>query len=154
MTPPSNRSLYPGLPTVRALNASQVVLAIYEALSRGAMGKVLECLDEHVRWELVGPPALPFAGTYHGHVGVSRFCGLLSKAVGNPRWAMPELHTAGEHVTAVGALRGVTAGGLVDVSAVHLWELRDGRVQRMRAVLDTARLLEVLEAPEMKMVGG
>jgi ketosteroid isomerase-like protein len=57
-----------------------------------------------------------------------------------------EFIAGGEHVVAIGRIVGTTRrGGVpVDVAFVHVWTVREGRLQRLRAFTDTATLAQAL----------
>jgi len=57
-----------------------------------------------------------------------------------------EFVAAGESVVAIGRIQGKTRKGAVpvDLPFVHVWMVRDGHLQRMRAFTDTATLARAL----------
>jgi ketosteroid isomerase-like protein len=57
-----------------------------------------------------------------------------------------EFIAAGEHVVAIGRIEGATrkARVPVDVAFAHVWTVRDGHLQRLRAFTDTAVLAHAL----------
>jgi uncharacterized protein len=62
------------------------------------------------------------------------------------RFVAEEFITAGEHVVAIGRINGTTRKTAVpvDVPFVHIWTVREGRLQRMRGFTDTAVLARAL----------
>ena len=128
--------------SVRSNNAMQQVMAIYEALSRGALGAVYEALDEHVVWELYAPDSLAFAGVFRGRAGVARFFDLLDHAVLEGAFDMREFVVGGERVVAIGRQRGIgrETGQPFDIPVIHVWDLVGGRVARWRCALDSGSL--------------
>jgi hypothetical protein len=58
------------------------------------------------------------------------------------RFVAEEFITAGEQVVAIGRIEGKTrkAAVAVDVPFVHVWTVREGHLQRLRAFTDTALL--------------
>jgi uncharacterized protein len=57
-----------------------------------------------------------------------------------------EFITAGESVVAIGRIQGTTRKSAVpvDVPFAHIWTVRQGYLQRMRAFTDTALLVSAL----------
>jgi len=57
-----------------------------------------------------------------------------------------EFITAGDQVVALGRIQGKTrkAGVPIDVPFAHVWTVRDGYLQRLRAFTDTAVLAQAL----------
>jgi ketosteroid isomerase-like protein len=62
------------------------------------------------------------------------------------RFVPEEFIAAGDHVVAIGRIKGTTrkTGAPVDVPFVHVWTVREGYLQRLRAFTDTAQLTRVL----------
>ncbi|HJU63118.1 MAG TPA: nuclear transport factor 2 family protein [Candidatus Binatia bacterium] len=62
------------------------------------------------------------------------------------RFVAEEFIAAGEHVVALGRIEGKTRKGAVsiDVPYAHVWTVRDGYLQRLRAFTDTAVLAHAL----------
>lgn len=133
--------------SVRANNALQQVRALYEALSRGALGPLYEALDEAVVWEFYAPAALPFAGVWRGRADVARFWSALDLAL-DSRFEMREFVVMGERVVAIGRQSGVVraTGRAYDVPVIHVWELSSGRVTRWRCALDSGSVVEALQS--------
>ena len=62
------------------------------------------------------------------------------------RFVAEEFIAAGEEVVAIGRIQGKTrkAAVPVDVPFAHVWTVRDGYLQRLRAFTDTALLARAL----------
>jgi ketosteroid isomerase-like protein len=60
---------------------------------------------------------------------------------------MEEFVEAGERVVAIGHTRGRVRANQkeFDVRAVHVWMLKDGKVLRFEAYIDTPKMLEALK---------
>lgn len=132
--------------SVRSNNAMQQVMALYEAISRGALGALYEALDEHVVWELYAPGGLPFAGVWRGRAGVARFFDALDASVEDHAFEMREYVVTGDRVVAIGRQRGLgrQSGRRFDVAVIHVWDLVGGRVARWRCALDSGSVLDAL----------
>jgi ketosteroid isomerase-like protein len=86
----------------------------------------------------------------HGHFGglldvTERFLTDFYSAF-DIRFVAEEFITAAEHVVAIGRIEGKTrkAAVPVDVPFVHVWTVREGYLQRLRAFTDTALLARAL----------
>jgi uncharacterized protein len=91
-------------------------------------------------------PELPWGGEYEGHDGVFTFFLTLVEHI-ESQVTTDSLFAAGNHVVQTGRTRGTVRanGASFDVPEVHVWELRDGRVVRYEAYIDTPAMLDALE---------
>lgn len=138
------RGLYP-VARDRVLDTGYVatVRAVYDAWSRGDGEFVLAHADPDV--ELVETPLLPWGGVHAGAAGVRQYLGARGALV-DARFEGERLVPAGDRVVAIGRSRGTvrSGGAAFDVPAVHVWTLRDGRVLRVEAYVDTPAMLAAL----------
>lgn len=141
------RGLYPGAAPDRAhdIAAADVstVRAVYDAWARGDGEFVLAHVDPDV--ELVESPLLPWGGVHAGAAGVRRFLGTRGAHV-DALFEVERLVPAGDRVVSIGRSRGTvrSGGAAFDVPAVHVWTLRDGRILRVEAYVDTPAMLAAL----------
>ena len=116
----------------------------YEAYARRDFESVFALLHPEV--EIHQTEALPWGGTYRGLGQAGEFFRRLGEHTeGTPE---PELFIpAGDDVVAVGRLRGRAraSGKEYDLAIAHLWSVRDGRVIRFAAYIDTPAMLAALE---------
>ncbi|MYS92942.1 MULTISPECIES: nuclear transport factor 2 family protein [Streptomyces] len=116
---------------------------MYDAFARKDIDAVFDALSADV--EIYQSELVPWGGNYRGHDGAQEFFGRL---LGNIESAVTadEMIEAGDHVIQIGHSRGhVKATGVrFDVRDVHVWTLRDGKVVRFEAYLDTPAMLAVL----------
>jgi hypothetical protein len=122
---------------------TQLVKRGYEAYARGDFPAMFELLDKNV--EVTQTPVLPWGGVYRGHEGAREFfqkLALIAEAVPEPKAYV----RAGEDVVAVGHLKGrVRATGVpIDIPIVHVWTVRDDKVVRFAAYIDTPAMLAAL----------
>lgn len=115
----------------------------YEAYARRDFPAVFALL--HPEIEIFQTELLPWGGTYRGQEQARDFFRRLSEHVE----ATPEPEAfidAGDRVVAVGRLRGRAraSGQTFDLAIVHLWTVRDGRVARFEAYIDTPQMLRAL----------
>ena len=97
-------------------------------------------LDEHVEWEVLGPPDLfPWAGTHRGHDAVRRWFEVLNAAMAYEQFELRELHGDGETVVEVIAASGTArATGMPFASeVVRIWTFHEGKAVRVRSYYDT-----------------
>lgn len=124
---------------------AKIVESVYAAYARRDVPAVLNMTDPE--FEVVQTQLLPWGGHYQGRDGLQRFLGLLMEYVeGLPQ--IEEYVEAGEQVVAIGRLRGKvkTTGKSFDIRIVHLWTVRQSRLVRFQAYIDTPAMLEALGA--------
>ena len=115
----------------------------YEAYARRDFAAVFDLLHPEV--EIYQTAALPWGGTYRGREQAREFFRRLGEHTeGGPE--AEEFIDAGEDVLALGRLRGrVRANGRpFDLAIAHLWTVREGRVVRFAAYIDTPAMLSAL----------
>jgi hypothetical protein len=124
------------------------VRAIYDALFRGDVVAVMAAMHDDAELEVHGPPAIPFAGRHKGRDELALFFGTVAEHVhrepGDPVPAVHEYVVQGDKVVAIGVDR-VTAratGSTCEAWWVHIFDLRAGKVARVREFFDTAAALE------------
>jgi uncharacterized protein len=121
------------------------VRAFYEATMPGHRESLRGLQAPHVVYDL--PEGMPVGcGHFEGLQDVlDRFLTSFYRAL-DVRFLAEEFIAAGENVVAIGRIEGKTrkAGVPVDVPFVHVWTVRDGYLQRLRAFTDTALLAHAL----------
>lgn len=122
---------------------ADTVRQVYDAFARKDIDAVFGALSTEV--EIYQSELVPWGGNYRGHDGAQEFFGRL---LGNieSAVAVDELIEAGDHVVQIGHSRGrvKATGAQFDVREVHVWTLRDSKVVRFEAYLDTPGMLAVL----------
>ena len=124
------------------------VRAIYDALFGGDVAAVVAAMHDDAELEVHGPPAIPFAGLHRGRAELVRFFGTVAEHVHrDPAVATPAVHETvvqGDKVVAIGVDRVTSriAGSTCETWWVHVFDLRDGKVARVREFFDTAVALE------------
>ena len=122
------------------------VRAFYEATVPGHRQSLRRVQAPSVIYDL--PEGMPIGG---GHF--EGFQDILERFLANfygafdVRFVAEEFIAEGEHVVAIGRIEGKTrkASVPVDVPFVHVWTVREGYLQRLRAFTDTALLARALE---------
>ncbi|MDQ4117033.1 MAG: nuclear transport factor 2 family protein [Actinomycetota bacterium] len=116
-----------------------LVKSIYAAFARGDVPAVLATFDQDISWQT--PATLPWStGDYHGPEGVAEYFGQFMTALTDPAIVTDEFLDAGDQVVVHGEERATSTatGRRFAARFAHSWTLRDGRVTRMRAIIDSA----------------
>lgn len=123
-----------------------VVTRLYEALAATDLETILAILHEDIVFEQTDE--LPWGGTFSGHEGMGRFFGLLTGSISSSV-THTTLFAAGDQVVQVGRTTGTvnSNGAAFDIDEVHILTVRDGRIVRWEARIDTPAMLEALGAP-------
>jgi uncharacterized protein len=115
---------------------AQVVQQAYEAFGRGDIPAVLGMLDDRVEW--TAPGTLPHGGSFKGPEEVGQFFQGLGTA-----WERLDLdveavdQVGGDLVVGVLRAEGTRrGGGPSSYGAVHVFDVRDGRIARFREYTD------------------
>jgi uncharacterized protein len=119
--------------------------AFYASMSPGHRERLFGLLAAHVVYEL--PDGMPTGGgRFEGIADVrDRFLPNFYSAL-DVQVVPEEFIAEGDHVVAVGRLQGKTRETAVpiDVPFVHVWTVRDDRLERLRFFTDTATLARAL----------
>jgi ketosteroid isomerase-like protein len=120
-----------------------IVERLYDALSARDAHAIEELFAPDV--EIVQTKELPWGGHFRGRDGLFTFFITLAEHL-DSRVTHEGLFAAGDHVVQRGRTRGtVRASGVeFDIAEVHVFELRDGRIVRFDAYIDTPAMTEVL----------
>ncbi|MGH8653328.1 MAG: nuclear transport factor 2 family protein [Gammaproteobacteria bacterium] len=121
------------------------VRAFYEATVPGHREPLRGLQSPHVVYDL--PEGMPIGcGHFEGLQDVlERFLASFYGSL-DVRFVTEEFIAAGEEVVAIGRIQGTTrkAAVPVDVPFTHVWTVREGYLQRLRAFTDTALLARAL----------
>jgi len=121
------------------------VRAFYEATVPGHRESLRGLQSPHVVYDM--PKGMPIGcGHFEGLQDVlERFLTNFYRAF-DVLFVPEEFIAAGENVVAIGRIQGKTrkAAVPVDVPFVHVWTVREGYLQRLRAFADTALLARAL----------
>jgi ketosteroid isomerase-like protein len=133
-------------PTSASASAVDVVLGMYDALRRQHLAAALRVLDPGVVvWQ---SETLPWGGTYRGHQGFADYSGSLVKHVEASLDIEAVLAADDAKVIVTGRSRGRawSTGKRFDAPFVHIWSTAPGGLTRLDVHVDTAVILEALEA--------
>jgi uncharacterized protein len=124
-----------------------VVKGIYEAFARGDVPAVLGGFAEDIEWyEAEG---MPYGGLHRGGESVAqKVFGPISEDVEGFAVTPEEFMGSGDAVAVVTRYTGTgkATGKRLDQTAVHVWDIRDGKAARFRQFMDTVKFGEVVPA--------
>jgi len=125
----------------------EFVEGIYGAFARGDVPAVLGAFAEDIEWyEAEG---MPYGGLHHGPEAIAqKVFGPITEDIDGFALVIEEFIGSGATVAAVVRYTGTgkATGKALDVPAVHVWDIRDGKVTRFRQFMDTVKYAEVVPA--------
>ncbi|MEA2208500.1 MAG: uncharacterized protein QOF54_977 [Solirubrobacteraceae bacterium] len=125
----------------------EFVEGIYGAFGRGDVPAVLGSFADDIEWfEAEG---MPYGGLHRGPEAVAQnVFGPITEDVEGFAVTPEELIGSGATVAAVVRYTGTgkATGKALDVPAVHVWDIRDGKAARFRQFIDTVKFAEVVPA--------
>ena len=127
---------------------AEVVQETYEAFGRGNIPALLEFLTDDVEWTFQGPSSIPFAGTRRGREGVAEFFALVGENLELEEFEPREFVAQGDTVVVLGLERSLVkpTGRTFEQEWVHIYALRDGKIDKVRSIDDTAAQVAAFEA--------
>ncbi len=126
----------------------EFVRGTYGAFARGDIPTVLAAFSEDVEWfEAEG---MPYGGLYRsGEAVLQNVFGPIAADLDG--FAVTPEEYIGSGATVVAVVRytgtGKTTGKALDLPAVHIWDIRDGKLARFRQFIDTVKFAEVVPVP-------
>jgi ketosteroid isomerase-like protein len=124
-----------------------VVKGVYEAFGRGDVPGVLGAFAEDIEWyEAEG---MPYGGLHRGGEAVAqKVFGPITEDVEGFAVTPEEFMASGDAVAVVTRYTGTGkgTGKTLDQTAVHVWDIRDGKAARFRQFMDTVKFAEVVPA--------
>ena len=124
-----------------------VVKGTYEAFGRGDVPAVLGGMADDIEW--YEADGMPYGGLHQGPEAVAqKVFGPITEDVADFAVTPEEFIASGDTVAAVVRYTGTgkATGGALNLPAVHVWDVRDGKLARFRQFIDTAKYLEVVPA--------
>jgi ketosteroid isomerase-like protein len=125
----------------------EVVRGVYEAFGRGDVPSVLGAMADDIEW--YESEGMPYGGVYHGGEAVAQnVFGPLTEDISDFAVTPEEFIASGDTVATVTRYTGTgkATGNHLDLLAVHVWDVGDGKITRFRQFMDTAKFLEVVPA--------
>lgn len=122
-----------------------LVKSLYEAFGRRDQATILSLIDPGI--DIQQTDQLPWGGSYRGPQGMLAFFEKLLNNV-ESKLAIEKFVDAGNDVVMVGRTQGQTRAKNTpfDVTAIHVWTIRDGKVVGFHPYIDTPAMLEALAA--------
>jgi ketosteroid isomerase-like protein len=124
-----------------------VIRGAYEAFGRGDVPGVLGAMADDIEWH--EPEGMPYGGVYHGGEAVAQnVFGPITQDIPDFAVTPEEFIASGDAVAVVVRYTGTgkATGKPLDLSVMHVWDVRDGKIARFREFADTATFLEVVPA--------
>jgi len=121
------------------------VRSLYEAFGRGDVPGVLGAMTDDMVWHEA--EGMPYGGVYHGGEEIAQ--NVFGPIIGDlPDFAVtPEEFIASGNAVAVVVRYTGTAketGNTLNLPAVHVWDVRDGKIARFRQFIDTVKFREAV----------
>lgn len=121
----------------------QVIQQLYTAFGQGDLPAILGLLDPAVDWQFVGQPEdVPHAGQRHGHDEVAQFFTIIGQTVEVQSFEPREMRAIENGAVVLGHSQAQVkrTGRTFATDWIHLFDLRDGKITRMREFYDTATM--------------
>lgn len=125
----------------------ELVKGIYGAFARGDVPAVLGAFADDIEW--FESEGMPYGGLHRGGAAVAQnVFGPITEDVDGFAVTPEELIGSGGTVAAVVRYTGTgkATGSALDEPAVHIFDIRDGKVARFRQFIDTVKYAEVVPA--------
>jgi uncharacterized protein len=122
----------------------EAVKSIYESFGRGDVPAVLGAMTDDIEWQEA--EGMPYGGVYHGPAAVAEnVFGPMAEDLEAFAVTPEEFIATGDTVAVVTRYTGTgkSTGKALDVQAVHIWDIRDGKAARFRQFGDTVKFAEV-----------
>jgi ketosteroid isomerase-like protein len=123
----------------------EFVKGVYGAFAQGDVPAVLGAFTEDIEWyEAEG---MPYGGLHRGPEAVAqKVFGPITEDVDG--FAVVPEEYVGNGTTVAAVVRytgtGKATGKTLDLPAVHVWDVRDGKLARFRQFIDTVKFAEVV----------
>lgn len=124
----------------------EIVEGLYDAFNQGDIETVVAGFADDITW--IEPEGSPIAsGTFHGPDAVlENVFASLDELFESFEVSVDRLIDGGDAIVMEGAHRGTTSDGdVVEVPAVHVSDMQDGKLQQFANYEDTARTQQHLE---------
>ena len=126
-----------------------MVKGIYAAFARGDVPGVLGAFTDQIEWyEAEG---MPYGGLHRGGEAVAQnVFGPITEDVEGFAVTPEEFMASGDRVAVVVRYTGTgkVTGKPLDLTAVHVMDVEDGKVARFRQFIDTVKFAEVVPASD------
>ena len=126
----------------------ELVKRVYGAFERRDVPAVLGAFADDIEW--YEADGMPYGGLHRGGEAVAqKVFGPIAEDVEGFAVVPEEFMGSGETVAAVVRYTGTgkETGKALDLPAVHIWDIRDGKLARFRQFIDTVKFAEVVPVP-------
>ena len=122
-----------------------LVKSLYEAFGRRDVAAIFGMIDSSI--EIHQTELLPWGGQYKGSQGLQTFFAKLMGYV-DSQLAADRFLDAGDDVVMIGRTHGKTRAKETpfDVTAIHIWTVRGGKIVGFHSYIDTPAMLKALAA--------
>ena len=123
----------------------EFVKGVYDAFGRGDVPAVLGAFAEDIEWHEA--EGMPYGGVHRGGEAVAqKVFGPISEDVEGFALVTEEFMGSDGTVAAVVRYTGTgkATGKTLNLPAVHVWDIRDGKAARFRQFIDTATFADVV----------
>ena len=116
------------------------VKRIYDAFGRGDITAILGLMDPQSELIFEGPRSIPWAGTWNGVDGWTRFFAAVGANAEDVTLSMQTFMTHEDRVAAFGRYRArvKSTNKTIDSPLIHLWTLKNGKVTACLEYTNTA----------------
>ena len=127
---------------------AEVIKTVYAAYAAGDLATIQSYMTEDVAWIAEGHPAITWTGEFHGKANTSGFFAGLRNDLADPVLAMDIFISEGDVVATFGRFQAtVRSNGVrVDTPVAHYFRLRDGKIAEYRNFLNSAAMVEAMQA--------
>ena len=125
----------------------RIIQKIYSAYKNKDHKAILELQAENVEWSVAAPPEkIPWANPGRGHKGVSDFLRVLGDWLVPEAFGIEEYLESGNKVVAIGYQAGYVkpTGDHYEYDFVHIWEIENNKVSKLRVYFDSAYVASAL----------
>jgi uncharacterized protein len=123
----------------------EVVKSTYEAFGRGDVPAVLGGMADDIEW--YEADGMPYGGLHRGPEAVAQnVFGPITEDIADFAVRPEEFIVSGDSIAVVARYTGSgkSTGKKLDLPAVHVFDVRNGKITRFRQFIDTAKYLEVV----------
>jgi ketosteroid isomerase-like protein len=119
----------------------KIVQKIYTAFKDKDHKTIIDLQSEDVEWSVAASPdKVPWAGRSRGHKGVMHFLKTIGDYLVPEAFGIQHFAETGNMVIAIGYQAGYIkrTGDHYEYDFVHVWEVNNGKVSRLRVYFDSA----------------
>lgn len=121
-----------------------IIARHYQANKNGDFEGMFADFDANITW--VATAGIPYGGTYIGKQEIiNNVFAAIKQDWPQFKFEMEKLIDGGQQIIATGSYTGTSKKGLTFTArAVHMWDLKDGKIVRYEQFIDSALLVKAL----------